>query len=48
MSSKNERVELEMEILKTRHVAKAADNLTRERLEALAMELDQQLREIDE
>jgi Asp-tRNA(Asn)/Glu-tRNA(Gln) amidotransferase C subunit len=49
MRSKNNRVELEMKILKVRHLAKAAaDDLTRERLEKFAAELQQKLREIDE
>jgi hypothetical protein len=48
MPHKNERVELEMKILKARQLAKMADELTRERLEALAKELEQKLREIDE
>jgi hypothetical protein len=48
MPSKNERVELEMKILKVRRLARAADNLTRKRLEALIAELEQKLREIDE
>lgn len=48
MHSKNERVELEMKILKARHLARSADDLTRQRLEALARELEQKLREIDE
>jgi hypothetical protein len=48
MPSKNERVELEMKILKARQLARTADDLTRERLEALAAELEQKLREIDE
>lgn len=48
MPSKNERVELEMKILKARQLARQADDVTRERLEALAFELEQKLREIDE
>jgi hypothetical protein len=48
MPSKNERVELEMKIMKARQLARAADDTTRERLEALAAELEQKLREIDE
>jgi hypothetical protein len=47
MPSKNERVELEMKIMKARQLARAADDTTRERLEALAAELDQKLKEID-
>jgi hypothetical protein len=48
MPSKNERVELEMKIMKARQLARAADDITRERLEALARALEQKLREIDE
>jgi hypothetical protein len=48
MPSKNERVELEMKIMKARQLARAADDTTRERLEALAAELEQKLRKIDE
>jgi len=48
MPSKNERVELEMRILRVRQLARQADDLTRERLEALATELERKLREIDE
>jgi hypothetical protein len=48
MSSKNERVELEMKIMKARQLAWGADDTTRERLEALIVELEQKLREIDE
>ena len=48
MRSKNERVELEMKILKIRQLARQADDLTRERLEGLVAELEQKLREIDE
>jgi hypothetical protein len=46
--SKNERVELEMKIMKARQLARAADDLTRQRLTALGAELEQKLREIDE
>ena len=45
---KNERVELAMKILKARQLARRADDTTRERLEGLAVELEQKLREIDE
>ena len=45
--NKNERVELEMKILKARQLARQSDDTTRERLEALAAELEQKLREID-
>jgi hypothetical protein len=48
MISKNERVELEMKIMKARHLARGADDLTRERLNALIAELEKKLREIDE
>jgi len=48
MPSRNERVELEMKILKARQLARQADDVTRERLEALAFELEKKLREIDE
>jgi hypothetical protein len=48
MPSKNERAELETKILKARQLARQADHTTRERLEALAAELEQKLREIDE
>jgi hypothetical protein len=47
MPSKNERVELEMKIMKARQLARAADDLTRKRLEAFIAELEQKLREID-
>jgi|EndMetStandDraft_8_1072994.scaffolds.fasta_scaffold2762758_1 hypothetical protein len=46
--NKNDRVELEMKILKARQLARAADQTTRERLEALARELEAKLREIDQ
>jgi len=45
---KNKRVELEMKILKARQFARQADDTTRERLEGLAAELEQKLREMDE
>ena len=49
MPHKNERVELEMKILKARQLARGVtDEATQERLEALAAELEQKLREIDE
>jgi hypothetical protein len=47
MPSKNQRVELEMKIMKARQLARAADDITRQRLEALAAELEQKLKEID-
>jgi len=46
--NKNDRVELEMKILKARQLARAADETTRERLEGLARELESKLREIDQ
>jgi hypothetical protein len=48
MPSKNERVEFEMKIMKARQLARDADDKTRERLKALAAELEKKLREIDE
>jgi hypothetical protein len=48
MPSKNDRVVLEMKILKARQLARRADELTRRRLEDFAAELEQKLREIDE
>jgi hypothetical protein len=48
LARKNERVELEMKIMKARQRARCADEATRERLEALAAELQQKLKEIDE
>jgi hypothetical protein len=48
MPSKNERVELEMKILKARQFVRATDDLTRERLKALIAELELKIREIDE
>jgi cytochrome c-type biogenesis protein CcmH/NrfG len=47
MPSKNERVEIEMKIMKARLQARSADDLTRERLEALIAELEKKLRDID-
>jgi len=44
----NERLDLEMKILKARQLARQADDTTRERLEELAAELERQLREMDE
>jgi hypothetical protein len=46
--NKNDRVQLEMKILKARQLARQSDDTTRQRLEALALELEQKLREIDE
>jgi hypothetical protein len=50
MRSKNERVELEMKIMKYRQAAvlATADDVTRQRIMALVAELEQKLREIDE
>ena len=49
MPSKNERVELEMKIMKYRAMARhATDPATTERMETLVAELEQKLREIDE
>jgi hypothetical protein len=48
MPSKNERVEFAMKIMTARRLAKAAGETTRKRLEALAVELERKLREIDE
>ena len=50
MPSKNERVELEMKIMKYRALARAAvsDPETTERIAALVAELEQKIREIDE
>jgi hypothetical protein len=49
MANKNERVELEMKIMKYRLLARdAADELTTRRINALVVELQQKLRAIDE
>ena len=50
MRSKNDRVELEMKIMKYRQLAllAASDELTRLRIAELVAELEQKLREIDE
>jgi hypothetical protein len=48
MPSKNERVETEMKIMKARQLGRSADDITRERLEALAAELERKLKEMDE
>jgi hypothetical protein len=47
---KNERVELEMKILKYRRLARdsVTDDVTERRIAALIAELEQKLREIDE
>ena len=46
--NKNERVQLEMRILKARQLSRHADEMTRQRLEELAAELELKLREIDQ
>lgn len=50
MQSKNERVELEMRILRYRQIVRriAHDPETYERIQALIRELEDKLREIDE
>jgi hypothetical protein len=49
MPSKNERVELEMKIMKCRALARnVSDKLSIDRIETLIAELQQKLREIDE
>jgi hypothetical protein len=49
MHSKNERVELEMKIMKYRELARQApDDLSRQRIETLVAELEQKQREFDE
>jgi hypothetical protein len=49
MPSKNERVELEMKIMKYRELARQApDDLSRRRIETLVAELEQKQREFDE
>ena len=50
MPSKNERVELEMKIMKYRALARAAasDPVTAERIAGLIADLEQKLKEIDE
>jgi hypothetical protein len=49
MPSKNERVELEMKIIKYRALARQApDQETMRRINGLVAELEQKLREIDE
>jgi hypothetical protein len=47
--SKNERVELEMKIMKYRLMARrVTDDETKQRINGLVAELEQKLREIDE
>ena len=49
MPSKNERVELEMKIMKYRALARqSSDEVTRTRIQSLVAELEQKLKEIDE
>jgi len=49
MVQKNERVELEMKIMKYRALARdAADDVTAQRIATLIAELEQKQREIDE
>jgi hypothetical protein len=50
MPSKNERVELEMKIMKYQALARSAasDPVTSERINGLIVELKQKLKEIDE
>jgi hypothetical protein len=50
MAQKNERVELEMKIVKYRLLARqvAADDETAQRIKTLVSELQQKLRDIDE
>ncbi len=49
MAQKNDRVELEMKILKYRNLARdAPDEVTRQRINGLIAELEQKQREIDE
>jgi hypothetical protein len=49
MPTKNDRVELEMKILKYRALARQApDDMTAQRIKTLVAELQQKLREIDE
>jgi hypothetical protein len=43
----SERAELEMKAMKARQLARQSDQTTRERLEALALELEHKLREMD-
>jgi hypothetical protein len=48
MSSRNERVELEMKILKYHELARQApDDLSRQRIETLVAELEKKQREFD-
>jgi hypothetical protein len=49
MPSKNERIELEMKIMRYRELVRnLPDEVTRQRISSLVSELEQKLREIDE
>ena len=48
MVHKNERVELEMKVMKYRRLARQADEESARRIYSLIAELEQKLREIDE
>ena len=50
VAHKNERVQLEMKIMRYRQLARQAvsDDVTRQRIEELISELERRLREIDE
>lgn len=50
MSHMNERIQLEMKIMKYRQLARQAssDDVTRQRIEELILELQKKLREFDE
>jgi hypothetical protein len=49
MPSRNERVELEIRIIKYRALARQSrDDVTSKRIQALVTELEQKLKEIDE
>jgi hypothetical protein len=49
MAYKNERVEIELKIMKYRSLARnAPDEVTAQRIKTLIVELEQKLREIDE
>jgi hypothetical protein len=48
MAHKNERVELEMKVMKYRQLARQADDESARRIYSLIAELEQKLRETDE
>lgn len=49
MNSRNDRVELEIKIIKYRALARqTSDEVTRKRIDGLIAELEQKLREIDQ